>query len=153
MVIGMSEQEFKKWILKNATNDWLFQTIETSTGSGVPDLFVCTDGYQGWIELKSCANNRCYMRISQWRWMNKLSSRGGCGLLVIKRETDKRVDIYNMLDLRRIGTPNSDFIKGVNIIFPPYAQPAQTYKLGSGNQTFYAKLKQELIRGQNNEKK
>lgn len=136
----MAEKDFKSWILKNASQDWLLQTIETTTGSGVPDLFFCVDGYQGWIELKSSQSDHCYMRISQWRWFCKLTSRGGFGFLIIKREKLKRVDVYLARDLAECKAAEKGLLKGSDIIFPTSIKPAFTYKLGSGNSIFYKGL-------------
>ena len=136
----MAEKDFKKWLIVNANKDWMFQTIETSTGSGVPDVYFCIDGYQGWIELKSSTSNHCYARISQWRWFCKLCSRGGFGLLIIKREKLKRVDVYLARDLTGPEIAEQSELRGNDIIFPPDIKPAFSYKLGTGNQKFYEGL-------------
>lgn len=140
----MAEKDFKKWLVQNAGPEWMFQTIETTTGTGVPDLFFCVDGFQGWIELKSGPSLHCYMRISQWRWFCKLTSRQGFGLLIIKREKTKRVDVYLASDLAKAGSLEKSLLKGSDIIFPPTIEPAFSYKLGTGNKMFYEGLKNLL---------
>lgn len=140
----MSEKEFKKWLTMNAPKDWMLQTIETSTGTGVPDLFFCVHGYQGWIELKSSSHNsKCYIRISQWRWLCKLVSRGGFALLLIKREKLKKVDVYLARDLvkyKELGADLPQLLKGSDIVFPSNIKPVFSYKLGTGNQVIYKGL-------------
>lgn len=39
-----NEARFRRWLVKQAPKNSLIQTIETSTGTGVPDVFYC---YQG----------------------------------------------------------------------------------------------------------
>lgn len=135
----MSEKEFRKWLVTNAPSDWLLQSIETATGNGVPDLFICHDGCSCWAELKSSVSPHCYMRISQWRWFHKLTSRGGFALLIIKREKLKRIDVYNAHDLTCY-KPSDCILKGEDIIFPPDTKVSFSYKLGSGNKKFYEEL-------------
>lgn len=135
------EKEFRRWIVQSADNDWLCQTIETSTGSGVPDLFLCTHGYQVWAELKSTGSDKdVYMRISQYRWFRKLIARGGYGLLIIKRLKDRRIDVYEAKVLTRFNAATECVLKGDDIIFPKTLTPAFTYKLGVGAKTFYKRL-------------
>ena len=135
----MSEKDFRRWITTNAPSDWLMQPIETATGNGVPDLFICHDGCSCWAELKSSASPHCYMRISQWRWFHKLTSRGGFALLIIKREKQKRVDVYKATDLTRYNAADC-ILKGEDIIFPPNTKVSFSYKLGSGNKRFFEDL-------------
>lgn len=137
------EKEFRKWIVMNAPKSWLLQSVETTTGTGVPDLFFCVHGYSGWMELKSTTAKDCYMRISQWRWFNKLTSRGGYGLLLIKRLKEKRVDVYDVSDLVNYNAEECK-LKGNDITFPPDATPMFSYKMGSGNGSFYSRLEQEM---------
>lgn len=131
------EKEFRKWIMTTAPKDWLLQTIETATGTGVPDLFFCCKGYSGWAELKSTNSQDCYMRISQWRWFNKLNSRGGYGLLMIKRLKDKVINVYDTSDLAKLSAATDCVLKGDDIVFPKNVKPAFSYKLGTGNSMFY----------------
>lgn len=136
----MSEKEFRKWIVMNASKDWMMQTIETSTGTGVPDLFFCVNSCQGWMELKATDSHKCYMRISQWKWFKKLTSRGGFGLLLIKREKLKRIDVYSAGDLTSLDASAECVLKGQDIVFPSDTKPLFSYRLGTGNGMFYKKL-------------
>lgn len=138
------EKEFKRWIVSNAPNDWLIQTIETATGSGVPDLFICINGNQGWAELKSTDSTRCYMRISQWRWFCKLISRGGSGLLLIKRLKRRCVDVYDARPLTRLSAGRDCVLRGDDIIFPSTIKPVVSYKLGTGGGEFYKNILEVL---------
>lgn len=135
-----NEKEFKTWFVKGAGPEWLLQTVETSTGTGIPDVFMCVDGYQGWIELKSTTDKACYMRISQWRWFNRLVSRGGFGFLMIKRVKERRVDVYAVRDLVKLGPDSGGRLRGQDIIFPSEIKPAFSYILGTGNGMLYKKI-------------
>lgn len=138
-----AEGTFKRWLIQNLPKDWMMQTIETTTGNGVPDIFFCTKGYQGWIELKATLSkdeNLCYLRIAQWRWFCKLYSRGGFGLLIIKREKLKRIDIYLAAHLVKVNTLDECTYKGKDIILPPYIKPISSYKLGSGSGLLYSRI-------------
>lgn len=135
------EKEFRRWIVQSASKDWLCQSIETSTGTGIPDLFICTHGYQCWAELKATeSDSRIYMRISQYRWFCRLISRGGYGLLLIKRTKTRRVDVYEAKVLTQFSASTDCELKGEDIVFPKELKPAFSYKLGTGNGMFYKKL-------------
>lgn len=135
------ETEFRKWMVKNANSlGWMIQSIETSTGSGVPDIFVCNYGWNAWAELKSTNSNKVFMRISQFRWFIRYVRRGGIGLLIIKRLKERRIDVYKMLDLEIYSDAKHCELKGNDIYFPDFTQPAFSYKLGTGASTFFNRL-------------
>lgn len=147
--MATSETEFKKWVVHNADKEWLIQPIETTTGSGIPDLFICYDGCSCWAELKATtSDSHCYMRISQWRWLKRLHSRGGWSILLIKRllKKQKRVDIYRVSDLLEHPLKNCIF-KGEDIYFPEKSHPAFSYIMGKGNKKFYEGLGNLLQEG------
>lgn len=131
------EAEFKRWITKNAPRDrWLIQTVETCTGSGVPDLFVCTEGLSAWLELKAAPSpSAVYMRVSQWVWLKNLHSKGGMGFLLIKRTKLRRVDAYKVTDLIAI----EPTLRGVDAHFEN-VKPAFQYTFGKGSSEFFDKL-------------
>lgn len=134
------EKEFRKWLIQNAGKEWLMQTIETATGSGVPDVFMCADGQQCWAELKSTDSKKCYMRISQWRWFTKLCQRGGKGVLIIKRCKTRMIDVYDASILTAPSLSDSCELRGQDVVFPDDIKPAFSYKLGTGNGIFYGML-------------
>lgn len=142
----VSEQTFRRWLVSNAPTDWLMQTIETSTGAGIPDVFACKDGNCAWLELKATtAPSKCYMRISQWVWFRLFCQRGGKGILLIKRENDRRIDGYKVHELVQSCGPEQCSISGKDITFPSETKPAFSYKLGTGNEMFYKKLEKLLV--------
>ena len=128
-----NEARFRRWLVKQAPKNSLIQTIETSTGTGVPDVFYCYKGRPCWIELKDTEGAQCYMRTSQWIWFRKYLSSGGMGYLMIRRK-DKTVDVY---DVKRLLIAASiENIKGEHITFKKDNDPLFTHKLGTKNNIF-----------------
>ena len=128
-----NEARFRRWLVKQAPKNSLIQTIETSTGTGVPDVFYCYKGRPCWIELKDTEGAQCYMRTSQWIWFRKYISSGGMGYLMIRRK-NKTVDVY---DVKRLLIAASiENIKGEHITFKEDNDPLFTHKLGTTNNIF-----------------
>ena len=128
-----NEARFRRWLVKQAPKNSLIQTIETSTGTGVPDVFYCYKGRPCWIELKDTEGAQCYMRTSQWIWFRKYILSGGTGYLMIRRK-NKTVDIY---DVKRLLIAASiENIKGEHITFKEDNDPLFTHKLGTTNNIF-----------------
>lgn len=50
------------------------QKIESSTGSGIPDVFICLDGAVFWVELKA---GRDSLSVEQRAWMARYMDCGG----------------------------------------------------------------------------
>lgn len=128
-----NEARFRRWLVKQAPKNSLIQTIETSTGTGVPDVFYCYKGRPCWIELKDTEGAQCYMRTSQWIWFRKYILSGGTGYLMIRRK-NKTVDIY---DVKRLLIAASiENIKGEHITFKEDNEPLFTHKLGTTSNIF-----------------
>lgn len=128
-----NEARFRRWLVKQAPKNSLIQTIETSTGTGVPDVFYCYKGRPCWIELKDTEGAQCYMRTSQWIWFRKYILSGGMGYLMIRRK-NKTVDVY---DVKRLLIAASiENIKGEHITFKEDNDPLFTHKLGTTNNIF-----------------
>lgn len=74
------EANFKSWFISGLPPGWHGQTIETTTGRGVPDVNVCgsADGktVEWWLELKA-AHPKPLMRPEQFAWMMRRSACGG----------------------------------------------------------------------------
>lgn len=69
------------------------QTIETSTGNGVPDLELCWRGQTGWCELKVMDWGKpLTIRPAQWVWYNNRRKAGGrIALLAFKEDGRKLI--------------------------------------------------------------
>jgi hypothetical protein len=63
------EAAFYDWIKSNIP--WFFQRIETTTGSGIPDIWSAHQGESLWIELKALPATNLQIRKAQYAWMTK----------------------------------------------------------------------------------
>lgn len=60
------------------------QRIETSTGSGIPDVFILCPDFTGWVETKTTDYN---VSREQYAWMKLYESRGGtCYVVTLVKE-------------------------------------------------------------------
>lgn len=113
------EANFKKWLIEGLPNGWHGQTIETTTGRGVPDLNLCgsADGktVEWWLELKA-AHNRPFLRPEQFAWMMRRSAVGG-KVAVVHRQKDRRWALH--LPVRWATQPNSG--RYVEVVSQPFA--------------------------------
>lgn len=128
-----NEAGFRRWLVKQAPKNSLIQTIETSTGTGVPDVFYCYEGRPCWIELKDTEGAQCYMRTSQWLWFRKYILAGGTGFLMIRRK-NKTIDVYDVQ--RLLIAASIENIKGEHMIFKEDNEPLFTHKLGTLDKIF-----------------
>ena len=139
----MSEATFRRWLVANKPNKSLIQPIETSTGSGIPDLFYCCQHGSCWIELKETERTGCYMRVSQWLWFRKLRDARGKGFLIIKRTKKKpnTIDIYDVgaFLITKCNELRKGKIVGKDIRFDK-VQPTVSIEVGSGHEHFYHTL-------------
>lgn len=66
-----------------------YQRIETGgTGLGTPDLNVCDDGFEFWIELKVCAGLKIGLRPEQISWHLKRHEAGGASFILVRRQAE-----------------------------------------------------------------
>ncbi len=74
------EANFKKWLIEGLPAGWHGQTIETTTGRGIPDVNLCgsADGktVEFWLELKAM-HEQPLLRPEQFAWMMRRSAVGG----------------------------------------------------------------------------
>jgi len=62
-----------------------WQAIETgSTGRGIPDLNWCTDGIEGWLELKQTQANKVEVRPEQVAWIERRIRAGGRVFIAVR---------------------------------------------------------------------
>lgn len=93
----MNEAQFSKWMI----DSWLSgpqtmaQRIETSTASGVPDIYMVHQGYPAWLETKIVTpRNSVLVRPYQRAWAHKHSLAGGVSLIVAYREDHDLVLVW-----------------------------------------------------------
>lgn len=126
MIKIVKEATFRKGLIQSAKNvgpTVFAQSIETGTGSGIPDLFYCNNGYSAWLELKVTQGRQNYMRVSQWSWFRALHKAHGVALLLIRRQNQaKEIDICDVFSIKELGYEgrllDSSF-KKEDVIFPP----------------------------------
>jgi hypothetical protein len=65
------EATFYDWLRRNLKDRCHFQRIETTTGSGVPDVQLTTKqpGFVVWIELKALSMTNVQIRNFQFAWI------------------------------------------------------------------------------------
>lgn len=96
------EKQFKKWLKSRAPHGCLFNTIETMTSIGVPDIFTCYKGCSRWIETKDISTSTVIvkLRATQYMWLQKLINNGGSGGLLIRHKYN--TDFYDAIDIMKI---------------------------------------------------
>ena len=77
---NQNEKRFYEFI-RHALRDKFVQRIETSTGSGVPDLFIGGLPYGDWFELKIVLKRGVLLRREQYAWAMRYSLK--CGEAVV----------------------------------------------------------------------
>lgn len=80
------EQGLWLWLKSHLDKQGVFsQRIETTTGVGVPDVFVAKDGKMAFIELKAMLGNRTGIRPAQAAW-HAQAHRAGVPVFIMNRD-------------------------------------------------------------------
>lgn len=123
----MREGEFRQWLIKNKPKKAVMTAIETSTATGVPDLFCCYDGVMSWIECKIILAGAPRIRGTQYVYLKKLVAAGGIAKIVVQKLSNvtykpSAIKVYDAADITAIPV---DMFKhqGQEMIFPPNTQP------------------------------
>jgi len=82
-----AEQKFYQWFRKQLPVTADCCRVETSTMGGMPDVNVCLDGIETWVELKVYIGGRVLIRPEQNAWMHRRAAAGGRVWLVAKHAT------------------------------------------------------------------
>lgn len=116
--MGMKpEQALKNWLVSGVPIGAHTQTIETTTGRGVPDLNLCLDGNETWIELKA-QGYRPVMRPEQVAWLHQRVRSGGVAIVLHRSSKDPRMwNVHSPIkwDFKACG------LDKVEIVTPPLA--------------------------------
>ena len=89
----MTEARFKSWLVKVLREQKAFvQTIETTTGPGVPDLAVIANGKTIWIEVKYQAVPK--VRKEQYVWHMQAFMRNGPVCVINQHPTTQEIGLY-----------------------------------------------------------
>ena len=66
------ESDFRRWLIQNKPKEAVMTPIETSTATGVPDIFCCYQGFSSWIECKTVLSSSPKFRGTQYIYLKKL---------------------------------------------------------------------------------
>jgi hypothetical protein len=92
----MLEASFKKWLVKALRDFGAFvQTIETTTGRGVPDLVVLLSGRTIWMEVK-CVSGSVSIRAEQLIWHTKARKSGVEVITINYNEKTQYIELYDI---------------------------------------------------------
>lgn len=84
------EQKFYQWIRNLLGPSIHCSRIENSIQSGMPDVCICWDGVETWVELKVFVCGRILLRKEQWGWCWKHCNAGGkVAVIALNEETDE----------------------------------------------------------------
>jgi len=72
-----SEVKFNAWIQTLFPHPADARRIETTTESGMPDLNICYQGMEAWVESKVLYPKGVLLRKEQWAWSNRRANAGG----------------------------------------------------------------------------
>ena len=90
-----------------------YTRIENIVSSGVPDVVLCSEGKDCWIEAKVQAASRPHIRKTQHAWMYSHRLVGGIACVLIAEPTRYRVSIWHEVEVE----PKDE--KHVIIVNPP----------------------------------
>ncbi len=113
----MKESQFKAFLVKALRTAGCFvQTIETTTGRGVPDLVALRANHTHWIEVKVGYGNTVTIRPEQYAWMRKAKA---CGVDVSIAMLDKKTNELKVFASSE-GTPRSKgwALDSLKYVFP-----------------------------------
>ena len=68
-----------------------FSRIENISGSGVPDVNMCKDGREMWIELKIARGNQVLFQPSQLAWITQHVACGGNVFVLVRKNNEMRL--------------------------------------------------------------
>ena len=141
----MREGEFRKWLVKNKPYNSVVTPIETSTATGVPDVFTCYEGHSQWLECKIVMIGPARIRGTQYTYLRKLWEAGGHAKIVAQRLSSRTykpisIEIYDATDI--VSMPTGMFkVVGKELVFPVGTIPWYTWKYGKDDiKDLYLKL-------------
>lgn len=82
-----AEQKFYQWFRKQLPITADCCRVETSTMGGMPDVNVCLDGIETWVELKVYISGRVLIRPEQNAWIARRTAAGGKACVLAKHPT------------------------------------------------------------------
>lgn len=117
-----SEAEFSAWILKNLNKMGHACRIENSIGSGFPDINVCQEGQETWLELKLGCFDAVLLRKEQFAWGMRRTAAGGRVRVFSYCKVHDAISVF-VYPLKVIAEGKTS--KYVRIVSPPVAVHAR----------------------------
>lgn len=108
MSLTKPEQEFNAWLRATFTGPGMdYMRVENSLMAGVPDVNICANGFDVWIEAK-VNPEKPIMRKEQFAWGVRRSHAGGSVFVLNLRAHVGIIDIYQFPSIlvRPWGTDN-----------------------------------------------
>lgn len=97
------ESKFSKKLIAKFPPGTHAQRIESSSGSGVPDINLCLDGHEFWIETKiQTPGGHVLLRPYQWAWISRRVAAVGRGYVVAESADSRIVLIWHFGDIEVI---------------------------------------------------
>jgi hypothetical protein len=121
------EADFRKWLIKNKPKNAVMTPIETSTATGVPDIFCCYGGFSSWVECKITISGKPKFRGTQYVYLKKLIEAGGHAKIAVQyiNSSSYKPASIHIYDAERLLSFPSGMFKayGQDMIFPQEAEP------------------------------
>ena len=89
------EAQFWKTLKKNLPKNWFVNRIENRIGGGVPDVYICIDGYSIWLELKVTKTHRVSVSPHQIAWHYSLSQSKGTSFYLVKALSSSNLYLFD----------------------------------------------------------
>ena len=90
------KKNFVKWF-KELYPSGHIQLIESeATSAGVPDVNLCHNGIEVWVELKSGRLSTSSIKPGQYMWHTKRTQAGGT-TWVVQRDEDGNIDLGGVM--------------------------------------------------------
>ncbi len=88
--IASLEKTFWQLFKKHLPNKCDYQRIETgSTGRGIPDVNLCYNGVEIWVELKIVSGRKVNITAEQCAWHYRRIRAGGRTFIIARDKVDK----------------------------------------------------------------
>lgn len=95
MITEDKEIKFWHWLHNKLLKEKVdMQRIENTTGGGVPDVNMCHQGSEVWIELKVHVSGCVVLRKQQFAWLTRRAGHDGNCIVMALNPTNNEVEIW-----------------------------------------------------------
>ena len=103
-----SESELWKSLRRHIPVSWSVTRVENRLKSGIPDVFICAEGIQFWIELKITKNNRLFLSPLQVSWNFTNWKAGGVNFILVHPVDELRANSFYLFS----GNQGPELVQG-----------------------------------------